>query len=136
MTASRTRRQRPTVANPTSATTTSTAAATPAIYARTSPSRSTSTATATASATHAIRARTPRRSLALWDGFYDANDIAGWTTAGTWTVSAGKLSGGATNQGLLYAYPPTQFQHAFAQTSVHVNTLATPTSNVSPAALF
>jgi hypothetical protein len=68
---------------------------------------------------------------ALWVGFYDANDIAGWTGNTVWTVSLGRLTGGDPTVGLAYFYPPA-FQHAFMQTSVRVNTLANPTGSVSP----
>jgi hypothetical protein len=61
---------------------------------------------------------TPGDRRALWVGFYDNNDIAGWLLNGTDSVGAGRLVIGATNAGLQYTFPPTQFTNAFAVTGV------------------
>ena len=72
----------------------------------------------------------------LWVGFYDANDVTGWTASTTYTVALGRLTFGDVTNGLAYLYPPTQYQRAFAQTSVRVDTLAAAVTNVSPGALL
>ena len=59
----------------------------------------------------------------LWDGFYDANAITGWTEggtggAGTWTVTGGKLVQSATDP-LNFAsfYAPGTWQKTYVATS-------------------
>ncbi len=61
----------------------------------------------------------PRPTLAgdmrvLWLGFYDAADIAGWTSQGTWTVVGGKLEqamiGGDTQLGSPASYRAAHFE--------------------------
>lgn len=74
---------------------------------------------------------------ALWVGFYDQADIAGWTQSlnGGWTVSLGRLTGGDPNNSLAFIFPPA-FQHTFAQTSVRVDSLANATGSVTPGAVL
>ena len=72
----------------------------------------------------------------LFIGFYAQSDTQGWLGNTVWTVSNGVLTGGSTNVGLSYTYPTTQYQHAFVQTSVHLNQLAGATGSTSPAAIL
>ena len=81
------------------------------------------------------RPTTAGDTRALWVGFYDASDITGWAANATFTVSLGRLTGGDVTNGLAYIYTP-QFQRAFAQTSVRVNTLANATGSVTPGAVL
>ena len=73
---------------------------------------------------------------ALWVGFYDASDIAGWLqNVQTFSVSNGHLVGGRTSSALDYIYPPNSFQHAYVETLAHYNALAMATGSVSPGAV-
>jgi hypothetical protein len=73
---------------------------------------------------------------ALWVGFYDAADIAGWdmNPSSSFTVSLGRLTGGDVSSDRSDIKVPISFNRAFAQTSVRINTLANPTGNVTPGA--
>lgn len=73
----------------------------------------------------------PRPTMAgdtrlLWVGFYDANDITGWQSMGTWAVANGHVTGGSTTSPLAFIYPPTNHARTYAETLVHYNTLGTP----------
>jgi hypothetical protein len=81
----------------------------------------------------------PRPTMAgdtrlLWVGFYDANDITGWSTAGTWSVANGHVTGGSTTGALSYIFPPTTYARTYAETLVHYNTLGTSGNTTTPAA--
>jgi hypothetical protein len=83
----------------------------------------------------------PRPAMAgdmrlLWVGFYDANDIAGWPTSGTWSVADGHLTGGATNVALSYIFPPMTYAHAYAETLARYDTLGTPSGQSAPSAML
>ena len=116
----------------TSATTTSTAAATSAISARTSPSRpiTDSDGDGVGDACDP-RPNSPGDRIALWDGFYDANDIANWppSTGATLTVSQGRLVVGSPTASFLYTFPPgIQLSNASAVTSVRVTAVGAATN--------
>lgn len=68
----------------------------------------------------------------LYVEFDDPSDIAGWPLVGTWSVAQGMLTGGAITIQTQYTRPSTIFQHAFAQTALHVNTMAMPSASISP----
>ena len=69
------------------------------------------------------RPATAGDARALWVGFYDAADIAGWTDGGTggigtWAVTGGKLVQSATDPAQFASlYEPTNFQHVYVATS-------------------
>ncbi len=68
-------------------------------------------------------------------GFYDPNDTQGWLGNTVWTVANGTLTGGSTTGALAYTYPNVTYQHAFVQTSVHINQLGMANGSQSPGAL-
>ena len=77
------------------------------------------------------RPSTPGDHIALWDGFYDANDIASWppSAGATLSVSQGRLVVGNPTASFLYTFPPgIQFSNAYAVTSVRVTATAAASS--------
>jgi len=71
----------------------------------------------------------------LFLGFYDPSETQGWLGNTVWTVANGKLTGGSTTGALSYTYPNVIYQHAFVQTSVHINMLGNATGSQSPGAI-
>lgn len=72
------------------------------------------------------RPNSPGDHIALWNGFYDANDIANWppSTGATLSVSQGRLVIGSPTASFLYTFPQVQFSNAYAVTSVRVTASA------------
>jgi len=82
----------------------------------------------------------PRPALAgdvrkAFYGFYDASETQGWLGNTVWTVANGTLTGGTTTGALSYTYPNVTYQHAFVQTSVHLNQLGMANGSQSPGAI-
>ena len=72
----------------------------------------------------------------LFLGFYAPSETQGWLGNTVWTVANGKLTGGSTNGALAYTYPNVTYQHAFVQTSVHLNALGNATASQAPGAIL
>jgi thrombospondin type 3 repeat protein len=65
--------------------------------------------------------------LVLWNGFYDASTITGWTQGGlaaSWVVNGGFLHQDSPNAGDHAFGPPTTFQHVSVATSMEIVALA------------
>lgn len=64
---------------------------------------------------------------ALWEGFYDASSIAGWTTnGGAWVVSSGVLTESSTSAGINQIGPTTTWPRVAITAGVQVIALGTP----------
>jgi len=72
------------------------------------------------------RPSTAGDSRALWEGFYDASAIAGWTTnGGTWAVASGVLTQSSTTAGIAQIGPATTWPRVAITAGVQVITLGT-----------
>ena len=76
----------------------------------------------------------PRPTMAgdvrrLWEGFYDASSITGWSGVGTWSVANGKLRQTSTSANQTGWGPPIAVAKAFVMTTFTVDALSGASSN-------
>jgi hypothetical protein len=70
-------------------------------------------------------------SIALWEGFYDASSIAGWTAiGGTWSVGNGVLTQSSNAQGDVVLRPPINVARAAVTSYARVISFGTPTTGM------